>query len=115
MKKRTFETEHFMIEESLVDTSGDAIWSITEKENNSYFYIHVSATGQLYITFFKNTKVKNPIEAIEFICKDIIAKNLIPTIKIHYTNTCLISLCRKVGFRKVKDQKHLYVYKKAAQ
>ena len=116
MKKRTFETEHFLLEESLIDSSGDAVWSVTEKHSTSCFYIHVSNSGLLYITFFKKVVISTcPDEAIKFICEEIISRNLIPTIKIKPTNTALIRLCKKVGFYKVRGSKFSYVFNKTAQ
>lgn len=106
------ETEHFILAERIIDSSGDSTWLITEKRNNRIFYIHLFNNTCIYIKFFKDNCIKNPDEAITAFCNYISTKKKSNvTINIHYTNKALIRICTKAGFIKQKNVKHLYIFK----
>ena len=106
--------EFFILEEAYVDSSGHTIWNITDTQTNKSLVVHTSNSGTLFIKFFKHHPItKNcSLLSITKICEILLERNLKPSINIHYTNTALILLCKKIGFRKVKDVKHLYRLKK---
>ena len=104
----------YILKEAYVDLYGHTIWNIIDPKNENLLMVHTSKDGVLYVKFFKHCPISREcaISAITKICEILLERNLNPTINIHYTNTSLISLCTKIGFRKVKDIKHLYQLKK---
>lgn len=108
---KRIETDNFMLTQSLIDSKGDSTWLVTRKNNSKIFYIHVFDVNHINIKLFNNS-VKDPSEAINALCNDIVAETgKIPYINIHYTNKDLIVACKRAGFRKVKNIKHLYKFK----
>lgn len=112
----SIEDKNFILNEVLIETDGDTLWNIKDpkQDKDAYFVVHTDRTGRLYVTFFKRHYVSNncSLYGISKICEILLERNLKPTIKIHYTNKSLITLCYKVGFRKYKNVKHLYYLKK---
>ena len=107
---KRIETDNFTLTQNLIESNGDSTWLVTKKSNSRIFYIHVFNVNHLNIKLFNY--VQNPSEAITALCNHIIAKTgKTPYINIHYTNKTLIVACKKAGFRKVKNIKHLYKYK----
>lgn len=109
---KRFETDNFILEESICDSHGDSTWIITQKKDGSIFYIHVFNLNYMNIKLFNHSKIKNPSEAIAALCNYVLAETgITPSMNIHYTNQTLIAHCTKAGFRKVKNVKHLYTFK----
>ena len=109
---KRIEIENFILVQSVIDENGDSTWTITEKSSNQIFYIHVFSVSYLNIKIFNGTHIKKAEEAIFALCNYIaIEKNVVPSINIYYTNKSLITTCRKAGFQKVKNVKHLYTFK----
>lgn len=107
---KRIETDNFTLTQSLVDSKGDSTWLVTKKNNSKIFYIHVFDVNHINIKLFSS--IKDPSEAITALCNHIVEETgKIPYINIHYTNKDLIVACRRAGFRKVKNIKHLYKFK----
>lgn len=108
------EDEIYVLREALVDSDGETIWNIQDKQTKQIFVVHSRARGEMYITFFKgyNITSKCAYNAIHKICEILLERGLNPTINIYYKNQKLIKLCCAMGFRKVIGVKHLYYLKK---
>lgn len=109
---RILESNNFILTQSIIDPNGDSTWTVREKKHfNRIFYIHVFSKNQLNIKLYHH--IKNADEAISLLCDTLQVENdIAPRINIHYTNKALITVCCKAGFRKKKNIKHLYIYKK---
>lgn len=108
------ETEKFILKEEYVDSDGESVWSITNpKSRNNLFYVHCQFSGSLYISFLKGIHCNYDfvLVALRELCKILLNQYSILTINIYHKNKALISLCRKVGFRKQRNVKHLYYLK----
>ena len=110
MKKR-IDTNNFVLEQSVLESDGDSTWIVTERDTKQIFYVHVSRNNRLYIKIFKGTHLKNISEAISALCDFLLQTGNPPTIRIN-NNVSLIILCKKSGFKNVKNIKHLFIYKK---
>lgn len=106
--------DFFILKEAYVDSFGHTVWNITDPKSKNLLMVHSSKDGVLYVKFFKRCPVsrKCALAALTKICEILLERNLKPSINIHYTNKALISLCTKIGFKKIKDVKHLYRLKK---
>lgn len=110
---RKLETDNFVLSESLTNPNGDSTWTITKKSNNRIFYIHVFNKNQLNIKFYGF--IEDAHEAISLLCNTIAEEtSTSPCINIHHTNQALIKTCIRAGFRKKRNIKHLYIYRKKA-
>lgn len=105
------ETKTFILKEALVDSDGESIWFITDSQNkNISFCVHCQFSGSIYISFFKGLHYNNDfvIEALKELLKILLEKYHIITINIYYKNKSLITLCKKIGFQKQHNVRHLY-------
>lgn len=105
--------DNYILREALVDSSGDIVWEITDPKTKHSFVVHSSTSGKIYINFFKGHEITPSCSynSLKKLCEILLKRNLTPTINIHYTNTGLIALCTKIGFRKLKNVKHQYYLK----
>ncbi len=109
---KRIETDNFILTQDIIDSNGNSTWIATKKSNENIFYIHVFNVSYINIKLFKGTYIEGAEEAISALCNYIASEtNAVPSINIHYTNKSLITICRKAGFRKVKNVKHLYTFK----
>lgn len=109
---KRIETNNFILTQSIVDSKGDSTWLVMKKSNSKIFYIHVFDVNHINIKLFNSNSIQDPSEAITELCNYIVAETgKIPYINIHYKNEALIVACRRAGFRKVKNIKHLYRFK----
>ncbi len=113
-KPRLIETEKFILKEAFVDSDGESVWCITNLQNkNDLFYVHCYFSGSLYISFLKgiHCNYNFALASLRELCKILLEQYAILTINIYYTNKFLIGLCRKIGFRKQHNVRHLYYLK----
>ena len=105
------ETKTFILKEALVDSDGESVWFITDSQNkNISFCVHCQFSGSIYISFFKGLHYNNDfvIEALKELLNILLEKYHIITINIYYKNKSLITLCKKIGFQKQHNVRHLY-------
>ena len=112
-KRIIVKDENYILKELYTDSDGDTVWDIEDPKKQNNFVVHSSASGKLYITFFKRLNItdKCSLNAIKKICEILLERGLNPTINIYYKNTSLIALCKKIGFRKTKNVKREYYLK----
>lgn len=109
---KRIETNNFILTQNVLGSNGDSTWLVTKKGHKEIFYIHVFNESFINIKLFNKTNIMNAEEAISALCNFISSEtNKVPSINIHYKNKALITKCRKAGFRKVKNVKHLYTFR----
>ncbi len=115
MKKRELieiVDDNYILKENHVDSVGDTVWEIIDPQTGNTFLVHSFTSGKLYIHFFKRCKISDrcALDSLRKICEILMQKNLNPTITISDSNTSLICLCKKIGFKK-STIRHTYYLK----
>lgn len=98
-----------------IESDSTVHFDVKDPISGDIFVVHVSPKGVFNIHYFpkaNNISKYCSQKGIVEICKVYVANNIQPRINIVYTNKPLIAICTCVGFRKVKNIKHLYVLKK---
>lgn len=94
--------DDYQIEKAYEDSQNDCMWRIRSLEDpSSEFVIHVSHTGQMYVTHFPNTDIPFKVRVMLFqkLCLYLRDQGFALSIKIVNRNQTLRNFCLAAGFK----------------